>query len=302
MDKTINVIWKSYHKPEIIDRGYWDNGLLEDTFKRGKFKHYYDVDEIPQGEGVDWQGAVFIINGRTHFEDVEAINNDIAKLRWCLMIITGDEEALFPWQEIKHPLLRRWVMLPRMNLHNDVNFKLPNGYRPTTKETLKKIGYMEKTADWFFAGQVNHARREQCVEAIKSLENQNGILVETDGFGKEVMAYHNYLRQMAGSKIVFCPSGIESPDNFRVYEALEAGCVPVVDAFATNNPSWGFWQYLFRGQPPFPIIPYWSDLPALLPQLLKDYPENANRCFAWWQKYKRDMFNKLTDTIKEISK
>ena len=293
----IDVIWKSYHKPEIIDRGYWDNGLLEDIFKKFEVEHHYDFDWVHDGDG-----AVVIINGRTHTEDAAAINEDIAKLRWVLFIDTGDEEAVFPWRDIKHPVMRVWVMLPRMNQHDDVSFHLPNGYRNETHELLKQIGFQDKPQDWFFSGQVNHARREDCAYYADHLDNKNGTLMTGNRFGDEIIAYPEYLKQMATTKIAFCPSGIESPDNFRLYEALEAGCLPVVDAFSTNNQSPGFWQYLFEGDVPFPILNYWDALPKLMPELLKGYPENANRCYAWWQLKKREIKYKLQDDIKELSK
>lgn len=296
---AIKVIWRSYHN-DVLARGYWDNALLDDIFKRGDFEHI-ELKNKPLPVIDENEGAVFIINGRTHVEDAEKINADIAKLSWVLFIITGDEEALFPWRDIKHPIMRVWVMLPRMNEHNDTSYKLPNGYRPDTHELLKKIGQQERTLDWVFIGQVNHPRREQCVEAIKSLDNQNGVLIETHAFGEEKIKYRDYLTQMADSKIVLCPSGIESPDSFRVYEALEAGCIPVVDAFSTKHQSPGFWHYLFGDQVPFPIVDYWDKLPALLPQLLKEYPENANLVFSWWQSIKRSLYFKLTDDVRILN-
>jgi predicted aldo/keto reductase-like oxidoreductase len=48
-----------------------------------------------------------------------------------------------------------------------------------------------------------------------------GQCVETDGFGKEILDYETYMTRMAQAKIVPCPSGIETPDNFRLYEALD---------------------------------------------------------------------------------
>ena len=306
MDK-INVIWKSYHKPEIIDRGYWDNGLLEDIFKQVEVVHHTDFDWVQQGEiKEDQDGAVVIVNGRTHTEDADAINADIARLRWVLFIDTGDEESSFPWRKIKHPIMRVWIMLPRMNVHDDVSFRLPNGYRNETHEMLKGIGFQEKPVDWFFSGQVNHERREQCVQELVCLrdsgENANGVLHQGNTFGAELMPYNEYLKQMAETKIVLCPSGIESPDNFRLYEALEAGCLPIVDAFSTNFKTAGFWRYIFGDDIPFPIVNYWDVLPKLMPELLKGYPENANRCFAWWQLKKREIKYKLLDDVKELAK
>lgn len=307
----VDVVWLTYHD-DVLARGYWDQGLLEDIFKQGDFEHHIGFAQ----EGVknpaaaykhnDTDGAIVVINGRTHVEDTDKINADIAKLRWVLFIVTGDEEAGFPWRDIKHPIMKVWMMLPRMNQHDDTHFKLPNGYRPETRKLLAKIGYQEKTQDWFFAGQVNHERREQCVQELKYLtdsgEVPNGTMVTTSEFGKEALAYPEYLTQMAKSRIVLCPSGIESPDNFRLYEALEAGCLPVVDAFSAKHQSPGFWRYLFGADIPFPIIDYWDALPKLMPELLRGWPENANRAFAWWQQYKRKLKYQLEDDVKELSK
>lgn len=297
MDKT-NVIWRSWHD-DVLARGYWDDGLLEDVFKRGDFNHIELVTEpMPDIEG----GAVYVINGRTHVDDVEKINLDLAKLEWCVFIITGDEEALFPWQEIKHPMIRIWVMLPRMNIHNDVAFKIPNGYRTDTHKILQEIGPQERKLDWSFVGQVNHERRQQCFDVLNQFKPlyPSSVVVGTDGFGKEALQFREYLQVMAESKIVLCPSGIETPDSFRLYEALEAGCIPVVDAFSTNFKTPGFWKYLFDEDPPFPIVAYWDELPQLLPTLLKEYPANANKIFSWWIQYKSKIRNKLMDDIKVL--
>lgn len=304
----VYVVWQSYREPDVIRRGYWDQGLLEDTFERSTldFEHVGSVDDIPQGEGPDQQGAVFVINGRTHTEDTDKINADIAKLRWVLFVETGDEEALFPWREVKHPLMRVWLQLPRMNQHDDTHFKLPNGYRPDTRYILRKIGKHERRLDWFFAGQINHERREQCVQELEYLINSgeapNGLLVKTERFGEEKMEYSSYLQSLAASKIALCPSGIESPDNFRLYEALEAGCLPVVDAFSSRHKAPGFWRYLLGDDIPFPVVDYWDALPKLMPTLLRGWPENANRAYAWWQARKRQIQYQLEDDIRELSK
>lgn len=305
MDKVF-VVWKSYHKPEIIERGYWDQGLLEDIFKQVplEFVHVTDVKDVPTGEGRDNYGAIFIINGRTHIEDADKINADIAQLRWVLFIDTGDEEASFPWRDIKHPLMRVWMMLPRMTEHNDTHYKLMNGYRPDTHATLKEIGYRpEKTLDYSFIGQVNHERRQQCYDVLKQFQNlyPNTKVQLTEGFGAQTVDYKDYLETLANTKIAPCPSGIESPDNFRLYEALEAGCLPVVDAMSTNFKTPGFWKYLFGNSIPFPIIDYWDAFPDMIPQLLKEYPANANRCYAWWQLQKRKLKWQLYDDVKELS-
>jgi len=298
----VNVVWKTYNPSTTIARGYWDQGILEDILKDDQFVHHENFDFVKHPYS---EGAIVIINGRTHTKDIPKINGDINKLRWVLFIETGDEEASFEWRNVKHPIMRVWIQLPRMNLHNDVSFHLPNGYRAGTLDVLKDIGIRERIYDVTFIGQVNHDRREQCVEALKALpvdDYAHNFLVETSRFGEEKLDQQAYMTTLAQSKIVLCPSGVESPDTFRLYEALEAGCVPIVDAFATRNQDWGFWNYLFKGDYPFPVISYWDKLPDLLPELLKNYPENANKCFSWWQNKKREIKYKLIDDVKELSK
>lgn len=287
--KDIDVVWVSYHEEKGIDhRGYWDHGIVEEWLK--DCRHHLDFKGVRAG--------VVVVPARVHSMDTDQLNRDLAELDWCVLILTGDEESDFPWREIAHPHIKIWVMHPRVGLHDEAT-KLPNGYRPTTLQLLKETGPQERDQDWFFSGQVNHPRRQQCVEVLRNMPG--GSLHETDGFGKEALAYPEYLAQMARSKIVLCPSGIETPDSFRLYEALEAGCLPVVDAYATNNPVRGYWQYLF-GEVPFPIISEWSLLPELMPQLLKEWPENANKVFAWWINYKRKLKAELEEQIWTLSR
>lgn len=300
MAEKIKVVWKTYHPKTTINRGYWDQGILEDLLSDDRYEHHdsFDWTRHPYNEG-----AIVIVNGRTHVKEIAKINADIDRLRWVLFIETGDEEAIFPIDEVRHPIMRKWVQLPRMNRHNDV-YKIPNGYRAGTTQILKDMGIRERIHDVTFIGQVNHARREQCIEAFKDLsvnDYPNNYLVVTDGFGDEKLKQVEYLTKLTESKIVLCPSGIETPDTFRLYEALEAGCIPIVDAFATRNQDWGFWSYLFDDVP-FPIISYWDKLPDLLPELLKNYPDMANKCFAWWQNKKREIKVKLEQDVKELSR
>jgi len=284
----VNVVWLSYHQPEIINRGYWDQALVEE-FLEG-YDHRSDFKNIKGG-------AVVVLNGRTHVEDIDQLNKDISKLDWVLFIDTGDEEALFPITEVKHPRMKVWAQLPRQGAY-DHTYHLPNGYRPETRQVLKQIGQVERKLDWFFAGQINHQRRSDCMDVLKQM--QGGEYVETYSFGHEKVNYLTYMSKLAETKIAPCPSGIESPDSFRLYEALEAGCIPVVDAYSTNNPVPGFWKYLLGDNVPFPIISEWSVFPTLSRQLLHDWPHNANKIFAWWLLKKNDIKHQLEKDIKEL--
>ena len=54
------------------------------------------------------------------------------------------------------------------------------------------------------------------------------LLYITDGFARGI-EQDEYLDLLAAAREAPCPPGPNTPDTFRLYEALEAGCQPVVD-------------------------------------------------------------------------
>lgn len=304
MDQVItDVVWYGDRQNEEYSV-WWDMALLKDAFNgvlwKGtrSFRNYNGIDSLPQ----ESKGAVVVVPSRLWVGSEHIINVTLQRLGFVVLILCGNEEGTFDISKIKHPMLRAWMQLPRMNKHNDVSYKLVNGYRTTTKQLIKEAGSQERTIDWAFMGQVNHERRQQCVDVLRQFKPlyPTAVLVETDAFGKEVIPYDKYISALARTKIVPCPSGVESPDSFRLYEALEAGCLPVVDAFSTNNKAPGFWQYLLGESPPFPVIDYWDKFPIILPQLLREYPSNVNRVQSWWALKKRELYFKLIEDIEVL--
>lgn len=280
---ALNVLYLSV-KPETPPHSYWDHGFLDDYLFPQFIHTTQEVREIP--DGLD--GAVVVIPARAQADSVEKINHELAKMRWCIVILTGDEEHDFPWRDLKHDRMLVWIMSPEQGTHDDAAFRIGSGYRKEAPEILESIGLADKTIDWYFAGQVTHEKRKRCVEQLQKIPN--GLLIETEGFGQGVN-YLEYLNYMAQSKFAACPSGPVTPDNFRLYEALEAGCIPIAD-------GGDYWSYLFGEPVPFPVLTEWEKLPEILPELLKNYQPLANKVFAWWQLYKRRIADKLYAQVK----
>lgn len=279
----LNIIYLSV-KEGTPPHSYWDHGFLDD-YLFPQFKHKtYECSKIP--DGLD--GAVVVIPARAQFDCIEAINVELAKLRWCIVILTGDEESVFPWRELSHIRMLVWIMSPKQSMHGDAAFKIGSGYRKEEPSLLRELGLREREYDWFFAGQVTHEARIKCVEALKNIPN--GVLLETKGFGQG-LEYGEYIQYMSESKFIPCPSGPVSPDNFRLYEALEAGCIPIAD-------GGDYWSFLFDEPVPFPVLSDWSKLPEILPTLLNNYQPLANKVFGWWQLYKRRIADKLYENVR----
>jgi hypothetical protein len=61
-----------------------------------------------------------------------------------------------------------------------------------------------------------------------------GTFIPTKGF-TQGDPHDLYYRQMADAKVAPAPSGPETPDSFRLFEALESGCVPIADTRVPKN-------------------------------------------------------------------
>lgn len=268
--------------------------FLEDSFNRLNVRHFNDFGQFDK-----FIHSFVVIAGQHQLPYVANLNADLARFEKVILCIVGDEENLFPFREIKHPNIKFIIQTPKPRVHDDCE-KLLVGYSSFDLKNLINSfpsGYsFEREHDWFFAGQVNHNRRKECVEVLRRLSK--GMLLETAGF-TQGMPQGLYFLNMLKSKIIPCPSGVCSPDSFRFAEALECGCVPVVDGKSPKAGYEGFWEYVLGEKPPFPIIQDWREFPDILQEQLKLWPDNARHCSQWWDNYKFQFSQRLADLFYE---
>lgn len=229
-------------------------------------------------------GAI-VIPGRHSCGDYEQINKAAKHFGKVVFVIIGDEEGIFHSDELKHPKKIVWWFMPPFNPKQQVDRVAPNGWptdAPFQINWAKKLHFKVREFDWSFMGQMTHSRRIECVNATQEIMERGKLLV-TDGFTRGVPR-GEYYDVMVRSKLVLCPSGPCTPDSFRFAEALEAGCVPIVDDL-TQNPNYppGYWNYTLGDlHLPFPLIHDWSTLPAVADFWLKTWKSRAEECRTWW--------------------
>jgi hypothetical protein len=226
--------------------------------------------------------VVVIPAGRYEPDFVQA---ELDRLDACVVILTSDETAVFDSSKLTHGNARWWVQAPRPGRSYPEGARfLPCGFPPFTSELARAApaSASHRDRDWAFLGQVNHRSRRELVANLRGLTG--GDLRPSQGFTTGV-SQTAYMRAMAAAKIAPCPSGPGMADSFRVWEALEAGCVPVVEEGCPAYKG-GYWGQLGT---PFPTVGDWSEFPALLPRLLDEWPGNANRIQSWWSQYRRSL-------------
>lgn len=269
-----------------------DQHIVDLIAPGGRYRH--TTDPPPDGDG-----AVVVCPARYHTPD--EVNGLIAQLPWVVLVLTSDEESTFDHRAVKHPNLSLWVMTPRPDrtYPEGVRF-LGEGFNPTTRPTLAEVGNPARTTDVFLSGQNTHERRWELFKTLDAITRWRMDVTATPGF---MQGYDRaeYLGRMAATKVAPCPSGPATPDSFRLYEALEAGCVPLADMTAPGAyPNRGYWEMVAPGAP-FEQVPHWHEVEKYIRTALDGWPRNAAECQAWWVRQKRRMALDLADDVARLS-
>lgn len=232
------------------------------------------------------EGAALIIPGRYWHKQTDRINEAIRRYRWVLAFRVSDEEDLFDINQVEHPNVRWWVQTPRPGKTYDARL-FGVGYPPHFNHLQQR----ERHLDVFLSAQDTHQRRHDC---FTSLEGIRGSRVHrTPGF-TQGMDPAEYRDCMAAAKIAPAPSGAVSVDSFRVWEALEAGALPVADMVSPVDGVTDYWRQLF-GEVPFPTVEDWAQVSW--PGLLEEWPANATTVATWYAGYKRTLSGWLVEDL-----
>lgn len=303
----VPVLWVSRH-PEILARGYADEGFLEAMLDRSvwtppdpiSFEHL----EV-RGDFPDVAGVFVVLPARHHTseEDVTWFLDQLDRLEWSVVLLAGDEAWEFPWERVKEsPTRRVWTMQP-IPPHARLSGMIPGGWYPGTDVVMaaERDQADARPLDWFFAGQVTHERRKLCVEQLEMLPQDRAVLHQTEGY-LQGMPQREYWHLMAGAKVVPCPSGPCTVDTARPLEALEAAAIPVVDLLRPGDvDQYDYWRLCFGEDCPLPGVRGWNRFPAVLDEALASWPANANRLSAWWQGWKRRITLQLDDDLRAVA-
>ena len=248
------ITWKSFHGSP--DSHYWDQSMLADLLT-----------------GIEYP-EILVTPG--HWRDGTVVNEFLE--RPTLVMITSDEEAECPFWEVNHPV---WKMTPNLALAYRPDRAVPLGYTPHTRPALFDLPLPMDKKGWTFSGQVTNSRRHSAMEALRKL----GEPLETEGFTAGLPPVE-YIKTLWDAQWVPCPAGNVRPATFRMWEALEAGAVPILDATSPAGDQ-GYWPFVL-GDHPFTVLADWSQVGEVMSQ---PPPLVGPWYSAFKAKFKRDIWD-----------
>ena len=276
----MKIYW--LYKDESYRGRLWDQGLLEDMFK--------DEINILTSDIPKTDEAIVVLPARYFVEETKWLNDQIKNVGKLKLILSSDEESLFPIDKINHPSYKLYLMTPRFDRkYPDGTVFIGEGYPP---HMVLPDEPPTKSLDYFFSGQITHERRqmlakaEEVIEEFRENNQLKGKFNSTPGFTQGLKP-EDYYKEMMKAKAVPCPAGPATPDSFRLFEALECGAVPIADSKSPAGVI-NYWQQLYPDAP-FPIFEDYGVLQGELMNVRDNYPVMNNDCLAWWIRYKHDL-------------
>ncbi len=213
-----------------------------------------------------------------HLSD-EAFKDDLGAYKYCDAVIRCY------WSE-------------RLASDSNIAF-LPLGYKAgfaAAAHTPKRAA--ERKYLWSFAGDNKKLTRGPMLEALGTLPN--GYTHLTSGFGAaDALSTPMYRALLDDTIFAACPSGWSNLETFRVYEALEAGCIPIIERRA----HFDYFTNLL-GPHPMPTIYDWTEGAAVIGQLqaANDVERVRHTCGVWWADYKPKLVSILSEVISRALK
>lgn len=173
----------------------------------------------------------------------------------------------------------------------------------------------ERRYVWSFAGTVHHAGRRAVLARFKQLTPNR--VVETSSFGAtDGVDTSGYRDLLLDTILVLCPYGHVNLDTFRLYEALEAGAIPVtlkentllLDKFQTLG---NYWLHVFPTNDhhhhrtvPFIAVDTWEDAYQQLGRLLNNTTELErlrHKVYTFWRNHKWQTAMHLSSEVAAMS-
>ena len=171
---------------------------------------------------------------------------------------------------------------------------LPLGYKTGFERTHDPKPAGARKHLWSFAGDPAKHRRSEMLAVFAELKGGYSHL--TSGFNApDCLSTADYRALMDDSMVIPCPGGWSNLETFRVYEALEAGCIPLVE----RRKGFDYYRALL-GPHPIPTVASWPEGVALLRRLRDTggLEPLQQACGRWWKDHKARLKLDVADFVR----
>ena len=267
---AVDYQWGIYHKDN-------SDKWIKDILNKIQFKIIKSKNELESGD------ILIIVDSSVEKKD--KLYTELKLICSKIFLIhLGDESGIYDLSSIYDSCNFVWrtFCLNRYFENKQVRC-LPIGY---------KSGIFKKRADnrkykWVFIGTPHKSSRHDLLFQLADIKPS--FCHKTESFNKKIIDVNKMSEILSSTEFIPCPNGFVHPETYRIYEALECGCIPIVEN------AYKYYDRLFPGNP-FIKVDKWMEAKLTIKAWSEEQVKlKREECNMWWSKYK----NQLQEFIKK---
>ncbi len=196
------------------------------------------------------------------------------------------------------------------------------GYKSGFTKCIQERAIADRRIVWSFAGQLKTTRAAMLLQANAIAGGFHHLTTQWND--PAALDTQRYAEMLNDTVFALCPRGNRAVDCFRVYEALEAGAIPIVEDRSTmgsigdllrpggtrlfskfgprdcvsnlrNHGLTSYWTAAYGPDFPCPRINYWENLGEVMRSI--NVEETAGRVRRWWREYKDTLTARVAEAV-----
>ena len=293
----IKLLWNTHHQKEPKSNDKKVKEKQEQDYGWGHYhqkssdKWIYEILEkvdyqiIENEKNLQKEDILIIVDSSVE-EKVELYTKLNAICSRIFLFHLGDESGSYNLLPIYDNCNYIWRPFCSGKYFNNNKVKcIPIGYKSGISNKQKN----NKKYKWAFTGTPHKTSRHDLL--FQFSEIKPFFCHKTEKFDRKIISVEEMSEVLSSTQFIPCPNGFFHPETYRLYEALECGCVPIVEN------AYQYYDRLFPNNP-FLKIDKWADAKTVVKSWGEDQiKKKREECMTWWKNEKNKIQEFITKKI-----
>jgi len=272
--ETVDYKWGIYHKKHS---DVWIYEILK--------KIQYSI--IDTAKNLK-KGDVLIVIDSSPENKIEFYNKLKLVCSKIFLFHLGDESGSYDLSQVYKNCNYIWRTFCSNKYFNNSKIKcIPIGYKSGLANKQKS----KRKYKWAFTGTPHKSSRHDLLFQFSDIKPF--FCHKTEKFDEKIISVDEMSEVLSSTEFMPCPNGFFHPETYRLYEALECECIPIVES------AYNYYDRLFPSNP-FIKVNKWADAKFMMKGWGEDQiNKKQDECRSWWENYKIDLQEMIKSKVTE---
>ena len=259
--EAVDYKWGIYHKK---NSDVWIYEILQ------KIK-YNIIDHEKNLE----KGDILIIVDSNPEKKIELYNKLKLVCSKILLFHLGDESGSYDLSQVYKNCNYVWRTFCSNKYFKNSHVQcIPIGYKSGLVNKQKN----KRKYKWAFTGTPHKSSRHDLLFQFSDIKPF--FCHKTEKFNTKIISVDEMSEILSSTEFLPCPNGFFHPETYRLYEALQCGCIPIVEN------AYKYYDRLFPDNL-FIKVDKWADAKSIIKDWGNDQiKKKQEECKNWWNNYK----------------